>query len=95
MTRRRSLLVLLSLMLVLGLVETVPGVTAQSSKPILIGAPVHPTGFMASYDVPPLEGARLAVKQINAAGGVMVANSSSSRRTARLIRRPSAPPPAR
>jgi len=71
MTRRRSLLVLLSLMLVLGLVETVPGVTAQASKPILIGAPVHLTGFMATYDVPPLEGARLAVKQINEAGGVM------------------------
>src|SRR5215203_2642077 len=71
MTRRRSVLVLLSLMLVFGLVGTVPEATAQASKPILIGAPVHLTGFMATYDVPPLEGARLAVKKVNEAGGVM------------------------
>jgi branched-chain amino acid transport system substrate-binding protein len=71
MARRRSVLVLLSLMLVLGLVGTVPNATAQASKPILIGAPVHLTGGMAPYDVPPLEGARLAVKTINEAGGVM------------------------
>jgi branched-chain amino acid transport system substrate-binding protein len=71
MTRRRSLFVLLSLILVFGLVGTEPEATAQASKPILIGAPVHLTGFMATYDVPPLEGARLAVKQINEAGGVM------------------------
>ena len=71
MTRRRSMFVLLSLVLVFGLVGTVPEATAQASKPILIGAPVHLTGFMATYDVPPLEGARLAVKQINEAGGVI------------------------
>ena len=38
--------------------------------PIMIGAAVHMTGGTAIYDMPPLEGARLAVKEINAAGGI-------------------------
>lgn len=70
MTQRRSVLVWLPLQ-VLGLVSAAPGAPAQISDPILIGAPVHLTGFMATYDVPPLEGARLAVKQVNGAGGVL------------------------
>jgi branched-chain amino acid transport system substrate-binding protein len=44
---------------------------AQDEGPILIGAPVNLTDWMAAYDVPPLEGAKLAVKQINANGGVL------------------------
>ncbi len=44
---------------------------AQDDDPIILGAPVNLTGWMAAYDVPPLEGAKLAVEQINAAGGVM------------------------
>ncbi len=44
---------------------------AQDDGPILIGAPVNLTDWMAAYDIPPLEGAKLAVKQINAAGGVL------------------------
>ncbi len=44
---------------------------APSGDPIVIGAAVHQSGWMAAYDLPPLEGARLAVAQINAAGGVL------------------------
>ena len=44
---------------------------AASGDPIVIGAAVHQSGWMAAYDLPPLEGARLAVAQINAAGGVL------------------------
>lgn len=44
---------------------------AQDDDPIILGAPVNLTGWMAAYDVPPLEGAKLAVKQINEAGGVL------------------------
>ncbi|MGH2617283.1 MAG: ABC transporter substrate-binding protein, partial [Thermomicrobiales bacterium] len=44
---------------------------AAEGDPIVIGAAVHQTDWMAAYDLPPLEGARLAVAQINAAGGVL------------------------
>jgi branched-chain amino acid transport system substrate-binding protein len=44
---------------------------ALEGDPIVIGAAVHQTDWMAAYDLPPLEGARLAVEQINAAGGVL------------------------
>ena len=42
-----------------------------TGDPIIIGAPLNLTGWMAAYDVPPLEGAKLAVKKINEAGGVL------------------------
>ena len=42
----------------------------QMQCPIVIGAAVHMTGGTAIYDMPPLEGARLAVKEINDAGGI-------------------------
>jgi branched-chain amino acid transport system substrate-binding protein len=44
---------------------------AASGEPIVLGAAVHQTDWMAAYDLPPLEGARLAVEQINANGGVL------------------------
>ena len=44
---------------------------AASGDPIVIGAAVHQSDWMAAYDLPPLEGARLAVEQINANGGVL------------------------
>jgi branched-chain amino acid transport system substrate-binding protein len=46
-------------------------VSAQDDDPIILGAPVNLTGWMAAYDTPPLEGAKLAVKKINEAGGVL------------------------
>ena len=39
--------------------------------PIVVGAAVHMTGGTAIYDMPPIEGARLAIKEINEAGGVL------------------------
>jgi branched-chain amino acid transport system substrate-binding protein len=44
---------------------------APEGDPIVLGAAVHQTDWMAAYDLPPLEGARLAVEQINANGGVL------------------------
>lgn len=46
-------------------------VIAQDDDPIVIGAPVNLTGWMAAYDQPPLDGAKLAVEKINEAGGVL------------------------
>ena len=39
--------------------------------PITIGAAVHLTGPVATYDAPPVQGAELAVKEINERGGVL------------------------
>ncbi len=47
------------------------GTAKAQEDPIIIGAAVNLTGWMAAYDVPPLEGAKLAVKKINEAGGVL------------------------
>ena len=44
---------------------------AASGEPIVLGAAVHQTDWMAAYDLPPLEGAQLAVEQINLNGGVL------------------------
>jgi branched-chain amino acid transport system substrate-binding protein len=71
MTLRRLPYVLLVLLLVAGSLAGAKGTRAQEPKPIKIGAAVHLTGWMAAYDVPPLEGAKLAVKKINEAGGVL------------------------
>ena len=43
---------------------------AACSKPILIGAAMAQTGFMAPFDGPALETAKIAVEKINVAGGV-------------------------
>jgi len=43
----------------------------KEAKPIIIGAVFNATGWMASYDQPPREGALLAIKAINKAGGVL------------------------
>jgi branched-chain amino acid transport system substrate-binding protein len=44
---------------------------ATAAEPIRIGALYNVTGGMSSIDAPSLNGARLAVKQINAAGGLL------------------------
>lgn len=44
---------------------------AAAGEPIVIGAVFNTTGWMAAYDQPPRQGALLAVKQINEAGGVL------------------------
>ncbi|MFN8592303.1 MAG: ABC transporter substrate-binding protein [Thermomicrobiales bacterium] len=71
MPQRRLALISLSLLLVLSMMAPVASVAAQDDGPIIIGAPLNLTGWMAAYDTPPLEGAKLAVKEINANGGVM------------------------
>jgi branched-chain amino acid transport system substrate-binding protein len=45
--------------------------TAGAAQPIKIGAIYNLTGGMASLDVPASNGAKLAAKEINAAGGVL------------------------
>jgi branched-chain amino acid transport system substrate-binding protein len=59
------------LLLVLGTIAPLRGTAAQDKGPIIIGAPLNLTGWMAAYDTPPLEGAKLAVKNINEKGGVL------------------------
>jgi branched-chain amino acid transport system substrate-binding protein len=44
---------------------------AASGDPIVIGAAIHQTDWMAAYDLPTLAAAQLAIEQINAAGGVL------------------------
>jgi branched-chain amino acid transport system substrate-binding protein len=45
--------------------------TGTMACPITIGAAVHLTGPVATYDAPPVQGAELAVKEINERGGVL------------------------
>ena len=71
MSRRRFMLVSLSLLLALTTALPLFGTRAQDEGPIIIGAPLNLTGWMAAYDGPPLEGAKLAVKKINESGGVL------------------------
>jgi branched-chain amino acid transport system substrate-binding protein len=48
------------------------GEAASSSKdPIVIGAAVAETGFLSNSDLPPLQGLKVAVQDINEAGGVL------------------------
>ncbi len=63
-------LVLATFLCLLSLASITRGAGAQEN-PIIIGAAVNLTGWMAAYDVPPLEGAKLAVKKINEQGGVL------------------------
>ena len=71
-----SLLLLVSLMLAAcgGAATTAAPTSANTSQlncPVIVAAAVHLTGGTAIYDTPPVEGARLAVEDINAAGGVL------------------------
>ena len=66
-----SRVVLASLMALLTVSPASAGRASAQEDPIIIGAAVNLTGWMAAYDVPPLEGAKLAVKKINEAGGVI------------------------
>jgi branched-chain amino acid transport system substrate-binding protein len=44
---------------------------AQSGDPIVIGAAIAQTGFIAAYDADPAKAAEMAIAEINAAGGVL------------------------
>lgn len=47
------------------------GKKSPSQQPIIIGAVKGVSGFMSSFDVPPLNGAKLAVADINKRGGIL------------------------
>lgn len=49
----------------------VSAAAAQEAKPIVIGAAIAQTGFIAAYDADPAKAAEMAVKDINEAGGVL------------------------
>jgi branched-chain amino acid transport system substrate-binding protein len=44
---------------------------AQDEDPLIIGAVWNSTGWMAAYDVPPYQGAQIAIAEINEAGGIL------------------------
>ncbi|MCO6388752.1 ABC transporter substrate-binding protein [Aliihoeflea sp. 40Bstr573] len=44
---------------------------AQETKPIIIGAAIAQTGFIAAYDADPAKAAEMAVNEINEGGGVL------------------------
>src|SRR6185312_11415814 len=71
MRRNRFLMLFVALALMLAPMLANGSVIAQDDDPIVIGAPVNLTGWMAAYDQPPLDGAKLAVEKINEAGGVL------------------------
>jgi branched-chain amino acid transport system substrate-binding protein len=50
---------------------TVSTAGAQDKEPIIIGAAIAQTGFIAAYDADPAKAAEMAVKDINEAGGVL------------------------
>jgi branched-chain amino acid transport system substrate-binding protein len=74
---RRALLSLALVGLGVGSIAPLSNVSAQdatpaaSGDPIVIGAAIHQTDWMAAYDLPTLAAAQLAIEQINAAGGVL------------------------
>ncbi len=47
------------------------GAYAQDAKPIMIGAAIAQSGFIAAYDADPAKAAEMAIKDLNAAGGVL------------------------
>lgn len=49
----------------------VSAAAAQETKPIILGAAIAQTGFIAAYDADPAKAAEMAVKDINEAGGVL------------------------
>ncbi|MCO5220189.1 MAG: ABC transporter substrate-binding protein [Thermomicrobiales bacterium] len=71
MSRTRLFALLAAVALMLAPAAAIGHVTAQDDDPIILGAPVNLTGWMAAYDQPPLDGAKLAVEKINEAGGVL------------------------
>lgn len=71
MRRNRIFVLFAAFALLLAPALAIGQVGAQDDDPIILGAAVNLTGWMAAYDQPPLDGAKLAVKKINEAGGVL------------------------
>ena len=47
------------------------GGEASSEEPVTIGSAIAMTGGLSSFDKPALDGTRIAIEEINAAGGIM------------------------
>lgn len=62
---------LFTLIIALTLLASACGGTTSKGTPIKIGMIYNMTGAQASLDVPSANGAKLAVKEINTAGGVL------------------------
>lgn len=45
--------------------------SAQDAEPIILGAAIAQSGFIAAYDADPAKAAEMAIKEINDAGGVL------------------------
>lgn len=61
-----------TLVLAVGTILTTTGLsTAQDNKPIIIGAAIAQSGFIAAYDADPAKAAEMAISDINEAGGVL------------------------
>lgn len=73
MMQRKKWPVLFALMGVVGVSATLAQTVGARStaNPIIIGLVANATGFMSAYDGPPDNGVNLAVKDINAAGGLL------------------------
>ena len=54
-----------------GLALSAIPVAAQGKKPIVVGAAIAQSGFIAPYDVSPAGAAEIAIAEINAKGGVL------------------------
>jgi branched-chain amino acid transport system substrate-binding protein len=75
---RRAMALGLAAPLVAAMLEAAPAAAQDASpaaaptgEPIKIGSPYNLTGSYASIDIPASDGSRLAVKEINEAGGVL------------------------
>jgi branched-chain amino acid transport system substrate-binding protein len=44
---------------------------AKSTEPIIVGAAVASTGFVSAFDIPAVNGAEIAIEDINAKGGLL------------------------
>lgn len=51
--------------------DATPAAAAPTGDPIVIGAAIHQSGWMAAYDLPTLASMELAIEEINKAGGVL------------------------
>ncbi len=70
--RRQNVFLVLSLVIAIAMVVGLFGKTTEAKEnTIKIGGTYNLTGAMASLDVPASKGSKLAVKEINAAGGIL------------------------
>src|SRR4051795_7152902 len=67
MSRKQSL----GWILAAGALALSAGARAEDAKPIVIGAAIAQSGFIAAYDTDPAKAAEMAIEDLNAKGGVL------------------------